>query len=53
MNDIINRLKKNKIQILKIIITMGDLFFLLCAFFHLVQSFSHNYFMTLTIFYLM
>ncbi len=53
MNELLNKLKKNKIQFLKLIITVGDIYFLLCSFVNLTYGFSHNYFMSFTIFYLM
>lgn len=53
MNEIVNKLKKNKIQLLKLIITAADLYFLLCSFVNLLYQFKMSFFMSLTIFYLM
>jgi hypothetical protein len=53
MNEIVNKLKKNKIQLLKMVITAADIYFLLCSFVNLLYQFNLSLFMSLVIFYLM
>lgn len=48
-----DKFKKNKIKILKLIITFSVIYFLICSFMTLLYDYNTHYFMTIVIFYAM
>jgi hypothetical protein len=52
MNDFFDKLRKNKIQILKLIITAADIYFLFISIVDLLYQFKLSLFMSFVIFYL-